>query len=578
MTTNETKKRSLCWDEKHPAGIANINRLARLQETLSDEELATEFNTSKANIYNVRTRLKSKGLIEGVDRNVRVKRMMVKRIKNSKVAIKSEDIGTRCKALFGAVGYDNKSGLFSLSDEQLRAYRDDVVLFTEECVLWNGTAIVLDENQKEWLNDKSRLRICCKSTRIGITFANDIEAFWEALFFPGSVNLFVSTTEKRAKEQLETIYNFADSNPDLFGGIFIERPKDCATFTTGSKIYSLPNSPSGVRGIPQMGSIHSRIDEFAHFTAEDDEKMFAAMFRNLTLGEGRMSLWSTPFGKRGLFYKIWENDQNMFPDFGRHKLHWSRCPRVNRDTIAKLKRNTHPVVFKQEYENQFISTGEELFPLTLIQSCVRDNVLKDSLSGKNPTNMGVDFALGGGDSTSIFISEFLERSVFDRTVSKYVIRNITKMDTKRVSMITGMVISLMDKYTVDMCYPDETGMGRPLTFELQEKQNMMNKVEGITFTNPMKDKYIMRLWSLFNDGRIEIPNDVDLIKQLNGLQTTETKGGILSYDHVRGQHDDHVWALALSVFNEDGMCDADLIDIGVPVFEDGSGDVMFVAG
>ena len=69
--------------------------------------------------------------------------------------------------------------------------------------------------------------------------------------------------------------------------------------------------------------------------------------------------------------------------------------------------------------------------------------------------------------------------------------------------------------------------------------------------NPKKDEMIMRLWSLFNDGRIEIPKDDDLLVELNGLQTTQTSGGLNKYEHVRGQHDDLVWSLSMSCFEED---------------------------
>ncbi len=539
----------LSWNPSSAAGQANISLLKQLQsEGMADEDIANRFNTKVSNIYNARARLVKLDLIEPRDTHVDDVRR-----KNSfarKRTEKHEDIGTRTKRLFGYTKDEATAGIFDLSDDDLRRYRDHPTQFFEECVYWNGSLVKLDENQREWVDDKGKFRISNKSTRIGITFTNCLEAFHDALFYPGSVNLFVSTTEDRAKEQLETIYNFVDENRDLFEGVLIGRPSTLATWTNGSKTYSLPNSAKGVRGIPQKGGITSRIDEFGHYLGDDDIKMYAAMVRNLSLGSGRLSIWSTPFGKRGLFYDIWRNKDRMYPDYKRHSLNWRKCPRMTKERIENIKKNMHPVMARQEFENEFVSTGTELFPLKLINDCQVANILMPRAEGTNTYYIGIDPAMGGGDYTGIFVTEFIPGKDADEQ-SRYIVRYLEKFDTSSLKMLGSKVLGLVERYNPTIMKVDETGLGRPLVRYLQEDCNLEWLVEGYVFTNPKKDDMIMRLWSLFNDGRIEIPKNDELLVELNGLQTAQTSGGLNKYEHVRGQHDDLVWSLALACYEEE---------------------------
>lgn len=565
--------RRLSWNSKTSDGKENIHKLQKMLDAgMSSKEIAIalfgadpdnaeEIEITIRNLWNIKGRLRKKGFLPPKT-DVSAARKKAALTYKSRKGNPDADIGTRIKNL---VEFEKPKhvGLFELADEELLFYRENPVNFAKDCVIWDGEPLIFDQNQIAWLMDKSRLRIANKSRRIGITFVNDFEAFHEALFYPHSVNLFVSTNENRAKEQLDTIYKFADNNPKLFKGIFVERPRLEAKITTGSKIYTLPCSPSGVRGIPQTGSIHVRLDEYAHYTGTLDEEMMSSMMGNLLLNEGRLSAWSTPFGKRGLFHRICQNIENEYPDYMRHVFNWRECPRILHKTMEMTKRNTHPVIYRQEYENEFVSTGEELFPIALIESRVRQKVLQDRAEGRNPYYFGIDFALGGGDNVGIIVAELME--------NKYILRRVEKFNTKSTRKLATHILSLKERYNPSMIYCDQTGMGNPLVRMLQEEYGLASSVEGVVFTNPIKDKYIMWLWGLFNDGRIDIPNYEEFKIQLNSLQTKETSRGLLSYEHIKGQHDDLVWAATLACFSEQKRWGGiDACDIGIDIEEDDS--------
>ncbi|MHA1286178.1 MAG: terminase large subunit domain-containing protein [Candidatus Thorarchaeota archaeon] len=456
-------------------------------------------------------------------------------------ARRQSDLGSRIKTL---VDYDERevSGFSELSDEQIIFYRDNPEKFAEECIIWNGNPLKLHPYQIEWLHDKSTRRICNKCRRIGMSFVAALEVFHHSLFHPETTSLFISINEERAKELLQYIYTFADSNPELFEGIFTKRDMDKAHLTTGSIIYSLPNSPSGVRGIPERRGINTYWDEAAHFRDDDAEKMMTSLMGNMARG-GRLSLISTPFGQHGTFYEVYNNVKNKYPDYSRHEFPYTMCPDFTERAIEEAKRNNDPVTFRQEFCCEFVSSGDELFRLEDVMECVDDDLIdaKESESN-NPFYVGADFAKRY-DSTAIYVVERLDKT--------YIVRKSKCFDGRgQIDKVMPYMILLKERFSPSRIMCDYTGMGIKIVDDLQKELGSI--VEGVTFTNPVKEKLIMNLWQLIIDQKVVIPHDRQLINQLIRLERGETVTGLPTYRHVKGQRDDRVWALALACSCNEG--------------------------
>lgn len=559
------RRRRIAWSDRTEEGRRNRAKLAKLIKAgLSNAEIAEVFGTTEKNIEQVILRL---GLQRY--RKVPVKDGTKKYSKNKPISRRnvpefvvrtdpSDDLGKRIKMLVEYEKHAEAGADLKLSDEDILRYRDDPVAFIEECVWWNGRPIRLFDYQKRWLRDASTLRIANKSTRIGFSFVNCLEAFWRCLFYPYSTILFVSINQERAKDLMDYIYLFADNNPRLFENIFLRRNEQYCEFTTGSRIFSLPNSPSGVRGIPEINGIWVYWDEVANFRDGDDDTMYEALQRNLALG-GRLSMWSTPFGKRGLFYRICAplqlkhrgiikevSDDFEFKDFSYHEIPATECPMFDRERIEMIRRNTDPVTFRQEYCCEFVARGEELFPLDLLESACKAQ-LHNSRQSNNPYYVGIDFAGEGADRTAIVVAERQEK--------RFVVRYMKQYQGKGAEFILPIVAGLMRKFQPNRIFTDATGMGSPITRELQLEFG--SRVEGIVFTNQIKDKLIMNVWALLNDGLLELPPKRysltrELITQLNRLEVKRTPTGYTKYEHPKGYHDDLVWALALACNSELG--------------------------
>jgi hypothetical protein len=89
-------------------------------------------------------------------------------------------------------------------------------------------------------------------------------------------------------------------------------------------------------------------------------------------------------------------------------------------------------------------------------------------------------------------------------------------------------------------------MGAPVASELQQ---MGLFVEGFNMhSHAQKENLINKLAIYIEQKAIRIPKHQELLEELEAYKYTRTDYGITKYHAPRGKHDDHVIALALSVW------------------------------
>jgi len=72
--------------------------------------------------------------------------------------------------------------------------------------------------------------------------------------------------------------------------------------------------------------------------------------------------------------------------------------------------------------------------------------------------------------------------------------------------------------------------------------------EGINFTPKIKEEMLSNLKILFEQKKIVIPDDQNLIFNLNCIVAERNRMGNQLFDHAKGTHDDLGYALALAVW------------------------------
>jgi len=307
----------------------------------------------------------------------------------------------------------------------------------------------------------------------------------------------------------------------------LSETKTQVEFQNNSRIISLPNNPDAIRG---YRADHVYVDEAAMF--KNDFEVKAAIIPTIAGKQGRLSLISTPKGRRGWFYEAWTSEI-----YSKHKVHYSMAPHITEEDLEGMRASMSPLEWEQEMEMKFLDELNALFPYDLILSCMEDYEIK--LEPKqNPVYVGIDFGRYR-DSTVITAIERFE----DGSMKVFFIHEFQKTDFNKQVEFIEKLVNILGPSSVAI---DKTGMGIPLYDFLSKK---LSQVEGITITANVKEAMIQTLHNAMQNRKLTIPADeTELINQLRIFQRIQTKSGHVKYEAPEGEHDDYVLSLALAVY------------------------------
>jgi hypothetical protein len=85
---------------------------------------------------------------------------------------------------------------------------------------------------------------------------------------------------------------------------------------------------------------------------------------------GSLIMLSTPFGKRGEFYRAWSEGQG----WTRVKVPASQCPRLSKEFLDEERRELGAMRFSEEYELAFLEPDESVFPTAIIDRAFTSDV------------------------------------------------------------------------------------------------------------------------------------------------------------------------------------------------------------
>jgi hypothetical protein len=184
-----------------------------------------------------------------------------------------------------------------------------------------------------------------------------------AVYEPGSLVLLISPTLRQSRELFAKIMVFIKGLQPA--EVLEEDNKSSCTLANNSRIVSLPGEPATARGFSAPRLI---IEDEAAWV---DDEMHVAIKPMLAVSRGQLWVMSTPFGQRGHFHDIWTNGG---PSWERIKVAARECPRIDAAFLERERSQLGDWRFRQEYENQFVSTDDQLFGYDLIMSAFDDSV------------------------------------------------------------------------------------------------------------------------------------------------------------------------------------------------------------
>jgi hypothetical protein len=198
--------------------------------------------------------------------------------------------------------------------------------------------------------------LCSRQT--GKTFTASAMVAMTALRDPGSLTLILSPSQRQSSEMLShkvvPFYRaLCRSRPEAVDGPgqLVEENKTSLEFASGSRIVALPDNIKTIAGF--SGAALLVIDE----ASQASDELYYTVRPMMATSQGRIVCLSTPFGKRGFFYELWEKGENWM----RSMVTAAECPRITPEFLAQERKEMGERWFMQNYFCVFNDSVDSFF-------------------------------------------------------------------------------------------------------------------------------------------------------------------------------------------------------------------------
>lgn len=217
-----------------------------------------------------------------------------------------------------------------------------------------------DPWQSRYLRSKSTRAalLCCR--RAGKSVTSAAKTLARCLATPDTLTMVFTPTQRQSIEYARYVlrYNRAIGSP-----IKVERHNTTTIeWANGSRLMALPDSHEGVVGFTPQRIV---IDEASRVS----DVLYLSLRPMLALG-AELELLSTPFGKRGFFFDIF-NTADRLRRFASWKVTAAQCPRISREFLEEERVELGERWFNQEYMLTFNDSVDAVFAADVIKAMMR---------------------------------------------------------------------------------------------------------------------------------------------------------------------------------------------------------------
>jgi len=392
--------------------------------------------------------------------------------------------------------------------------------------------LLYDPWQKEFLEHVGDKILCC-GRQVGKSEICAKDAGDYAINNPKSKPIvMIAPTERQAYALFEKTLNYLLENFKNWIKMGKERPTQTKiTLKSGVRIYCLPVGISGL-GIRFLTIGRLYVDEASRIP----EDVWTAVTPALLTTGGDTILLSTPFGKKGEFYRTWINKNNAYKSFKRFSIDSEKVVREREicetwtitqreKALIKLeqaKARMSEAMYAQEYMGQFMDSLTQLFP---------DELLKTTLILKRKTTiitnkkyyLGVDCAGAGKDLNTFEIVE---------KINKETINQVESITTKKqfTTETTRKIITLEQQYNFKKIGIDDGGVGFGVFSGLMEAKETKRKTialnnasretdfEGLKSKTLLKEDMYHETLKLMQEGKLKCLDDEEVFQSLRSVQ------------------------------------------------------------
>jgi phage FluMu gp28-like protein len=420
--------------------------------------------------------------------------------------------------------------------------------------------------QSRWIEDRSRLKLIEKSRQIGLSWATAYAQVSRVALKGARYDEWVSSRDEiQARLFLEDCKlwaGIADLAARDMGEVALDDGKHSALvlhFANGRRIHSMSSNADA-----QAGKRGSRVlDEFA--LHPDPRKLWAIAYPGITWG-GQMEVISTHRGSKNFFNTlVREIKEGGNPKgISLHSVSLSKA--LEDGFLWKLQQSLPAEDERQQMDEaaywDWVKSGaadEESFFQEYELIAADDDVAfleYELITGveygaaeawKTPQGgtlyAGVDIGRKK-DLTVLWVVEQLGDVLYTRHVEE--LAKMRKSDQEKV------LWPWFEK-CARICI-DQTGLGIGWVDDAQDKFGAY-RVEGVTFTGPVKEQLAYPVRSRMEDKRLRIPYTGPIRADLRQVTKQVTTGGNIRFTAERTEdgHADRFWALALAIQAADGL-------------------------
>ena len=396
----------------------------------------------------------------------------------------------------------------------------------------------------EAIRDHSRVAVrSCNGS--GKTYIAAYVVLWWLMCHTDAVVITTAPTGHQVKDVLwREIRRAYNENQFLIGGNLLRTSLDM-----GAKHFALglsTDTPERFQGFHE-GHILFVVDEASGVR----EGIFEAIEGSLTSADAKVLLLGNPTSLRGTFYEAFHKRRGLWKT-----IHISAfdTPNLQQDNVgipslvtpkwvADAEKNwgTESYLYQVRVLGDFPTESEDtLIPLKLIEQAVERSIVNSENDSGNEdgaqVEVGVDVARFGSDKTAICVRRG------DQVIS---LETFSRQDTMNTA---GQVVRVSRKYSPGAVRIDEIGIGAGVIDRLRELK--VPHVEGVNVArragNPehfsnLRAELFDGLRERFQDRRMSIPGDPELISQLASIRYSFTSSGQMRIEdkddlRARGEH------------------------------------------
>jgi len=237
------------------------------------------------------------------------------------------------------------------------AYGSNPVLWAREVLGYHP-----DPWQEKLLRSRSKKIILNCSRQSGKSTTCAVLGLHESIYRRPSFGLVIAPSKDQSAELMLKFDEFR-SAVELPSDYLSTDTKLAVRFSNGNRFIARPGSEKSSRGFSAVTLLLE--DEAARVP----DPLYSSVRPMLAVSNGRHILMSTPFGKQNHFFKIWDEQRDIWEWY---EIPAEMCPRISKQFLEEEKRIN--LWFEQEYHCAFLDAEGSVFSSDLFKSLANPSV------------------------------------------------------------------------------------------------------------------------------------------------------------------------------------------------------------